>query len=175
MSSPPVSAAPSPAETSEEIHHRPGRVGVAVVPSLPASVVHLRRLVRQEARRWLLPEDVRETLQLVVSELAGNVVLHSASPYIALLLRAEAGVLIVKVRDGGRWGEGSPSTAREDDDCCGRGLLLVGAMVARLRVVRTGAGSEVVAEIDLPTAAGPGRRTAEQRPAIQVGSSRELP
>ncbi|WP_405851650.1 ATP-binding protein [Streptomyces sp. NBC_00090] len=175
MSSPQFSVALTPAETSEEIHHRPGRVSVAVVPSLPASVSHLRRLVRQEARRWLLPEDVEETLQLVVSELAGNVVLHSASPYIALLLRTEAGVLIVKVRDGGRWGDGSPSTAREDDDCYGRGLLLVDAMVARLQVVRTGTGSEVVAEIDMPTAAVPGRRTAEQRLEVQVGRTSELP
>ncbi|MFB6836965.1 ATP-binding protein [Streptomyces sp. NPDC056361] len=163
---PPVAS--TPVEIPEGAHRRPRRVSAAVVPSQPASVSHLRRIARREARRWLLSADTEEALQLVVSELAGNVVLHSGSPYIALLLSVEAGVLFVKVRDGGRWGENSSCATREDDDCFGRGLVLVDAVAARLTVVRTATGSEVVAEIDLPTAAVPGRRAAEQGLAASI-------
>ncbi|MFD4242962.1 ATP-binding protein [Streptomyces sp. NPDC058525] len=51
-----------------------------MIPATPASVSELRRLVRDQARRWALPENAEDSLQLIVSELAGNVVLHSGSP-----------------------------------------------------------------------------------------------
>ncbi|WP_328296520.1 ATP-binding protein [Streptomyces sp. NBC_00435] len=138
------------------------RVCAVVVPALPESVSSLRRLVRREAKRWLLSGEAQDALQLVVSELAGNVVLHSGSPYVALLLRVEMGVLTVKIRDGGRWGGRSAVVKREDGDCCGRGLTLVGAVVSRFAVVRTPGGTEVVAELDLPATVVPARRQTEE-------------
>lgn len=144
----------------------PLRVCAAVVPALPESVSSLRRLVRREAKRWLLSGEAQDALQLVVSELAGNVVLHSGSTYVALLLRVEMGVLTVKIRDGGCWSGRAGGGARQDGDCCGRGLTLVGAVVSRFSVVRTSGGTEVVAELDLPTAVVPARRQAEEYLAL---------
>ncbi|MFB8041445.1 ATP-binding protein [Streptomyces hydrogenans] len=149
------------------------RLCVVVLPALPESVPLLRRIVRYEAARWLLPEDAGEALQLVVSELAGNVVLHSGSPYVALFVRVDEDALTVKVRDGGSWEGGSGGGAREDGECCGRGLDLVGAVASRFTLVRGSCGTEAVAELDLGPSgpvspAVPKRRASEEHLALSI-------
>ncbi|MEU1707607.1 ATP-binding protein [Streptomyces sp. NPDC005706] len=129
-------------------------VSAASAAALPSSVPVLRRHALDEIRRWDLCEEVQESLTLVVSELVTNVVLHSASPDVTLLLKLSPGVLTVIVRDNGQWSTSAGLGVREDADCFGRGFTLIEAVTTRLTVARTRTGNWVTAELDLPLGAG---------------------
>jgi anti-sigma regulatory factor (Ser/Thr protein kinase) len=143
--------------------HRPTRTCVRRGPALCVmrttreSVPAMRHFAREQARRWELPDEVDEALAMVVSELVTNVLLHSGSPDVALLLDLDGATLTVQVKDTGHWrSRTSPRRAPEDDDaCCGRGLLLVEAYATRWVATIAPAGTRVLAELALPEIPAP--------------------
>lgn len=129
-----------------------GRSAVCVMPAATESVPALRHFARGTARRWELPEAVDEALSLVVTELVANVVRHSGSPDVALLLAVDQVAMTVQVKDTGRWRPRiAPTGASEGGEACGgRGLQLVEAYAPGCAVWRTAGGTRVVAELLLP-------------------------
>lgn len=108
----------------------------------------LRRFAVYTARRWAIPQDSYDTLALVVSELVTNVVLHSGSPDVALLITFDGVDLTIEVTDNGRWlenGAGAPTL--EHRASFGRGLELVRAYTSWSTVLATAAGTRVTAGI----------------------------
>lgn len=108
----------------------------------------LRRFAVHTARRWAISKDPYDTLALVVSELVTNVVLHSGSPDVALLITFDGVALTVEVTDSGRWLEydaGAPTL--EGRASFGRGLELVRAYSSWCTVLATAAGTRVTAGI----------------------------
>ncbi|MCX5208429.1 ATP-binding protein [Kitasatospora sp. NBC_00240] len=125
----------------------PSDPAVCAVAAVPQSVTALRSFARDVARRWLLPDEVEEALCLVVTELVTNVVLHSGSPEVTLVLgRGRAGVT-AEVRDTGRWRAraGRRAVEADADALFGRGLQLVGAYATAWTRTTTAAGTRVIA------------------------------
>ncbi|GAA2750393.1 ATP-binding protein [Kitasatospora cinereorecta] len=127
----------------------PVRTAACIAVATAASVPALRRFVRGVAASWGLSAADGHTLELVVSELAGNAVRHSGGPDVAVLVRAAGATLTVEVRDGGRWRQPPPRPASDGGEpaCGGRGLGLVEAYSTRCAVHATAAGTRVVAEL----------------------------
>ncbi|WP_432066195.1 ATP-binding protein [Streptomyces sp. C10-9-1] len=127
-----------------------------------SSVRRMRSFVSHAVRRLDLPEDVRDTARLVVSELVTNAVLHSGSHSVTVLVGMGPGRLLITVRDHGRWRDrgGTRHSAGDADASCGRGLDLVRALTERCTVVSGPDGTVVAAEVRLaprtrvPDAAG---------------------
>jgi anti-sigma regulatory factor (Ser/Thr protein kinase) len=92
-----------------------------------AAVPDLRHFACDTARRWAVPQETIDALSLVVTELVTNVVLHSGSPDVTLLISHHDTRVHVEVKDAGTWHtRTSPRLVPEDDDAaCGRGLDLV--------------------------------------------------
>ncbi|WP_406405616.1 ATP-binding protein [Streptomyces sp. NBC_00879] len=112
------------------------------------TVPDLRRFAVHTARRWAIGKDPYDMLALVVSELVTNVVLHSGSPDVALLITLDGVDLTVEVTDRGRWLErdaGAPTL--EHRASFGRGLELVRAYTSSCAVLATAAGTRVTAAI----------------------------
>ncbi|AVZ77035.1 ATP-binding protein [Streptomyces lunaelactis] len=124
------------------------RLAFRLTRSTHAAVPDLRRFARATARRWAVPEDPCDTLALVVSELVTNVVLHSGSPNVALLITFDGVALTVEVTDNGRWPESDARTpALAQRASFGRGLELVRACTSRCTVLPTIAGTRVTTRI----------------------------
>ncbi|MFE9425763.1 ATP-binding protein [Kitasatospora sp. NPDC006697] len=145
----------APAERPQD--RQPGRPQISALSSMPvseAAVPSLRHFVRDTARCWAVPEETIDALSLVVTELVTNVVLHSGSPEVTVLLtvvdRAE---VTVEVKDAGRWQDRTtPREVPEDADAsCGPGLDLIGRCCSWWLAFLGPAGSRVVA--CLPVAA----------------------
>ncbi|MFF3402966.1 ATP-binding protein [Streptomyces sp. NPDC002659] len=108
----------------------------------------LRRFAVHTARRWAIGKDPYDTLALVVSELVTNVVLHSGSPDVALLITFDGVDLTVEVTDNGRWlAHDAGGPALEKRASFGRGLELVRAYTTSCTVLATAAGTRVTAAI----------------------------
>lgn len=91
------------------------------LPPRPSSVGAARRLVRS-AGQEVVPDDLVETAELLVSEVVSNAVVHAGTP-IDLEVSVDDGEVLVRVRDGSpqrpvlrRYGESAAT---------GRGLRLV--------------------------------------------------
>ncbi|MFF3459631.1 ATP-binding protein [Streptomyces sp. NPDC002730] len=129
----------------------PGRArcrAFCITRATRATVPDLRRFAVHTARRWAIPKDPYDMLALVVSELVTNVVLHSGSPDVALLITFDGVDLSVEVTDNGRWLEhdaGAPTL--EHRASFGRGLELVRAYSSWCTVLATAAGTRVTAGI----------------------------
>ncbi|MFG2918570.1 ATP-binding protein [Kitasatospora sp. NPDC048298] len=111
-------------------------------------------------------EAVSDDLQLVLSELGTNAVVHGCGgerPDVMLTarLRYDAGVLRVSVTDPGL---GRPEYRSAGDEAtCGRGLMLVTAVVSGFGVEEfPEGGKEIWAEIGLPEQARPAATVGEQ-------------
>ncbi|QMU77592.1 ATP-binding protein [Streptacidiphilus sp. PB12-B1b] len=130
---------------------------MCVMPTTQESVPALRRFARGLGRHWEIPDVVDEALSVVVSELVTNVLLHSGSPDVALLLTLDGAILTVQVRDTGCWRpRSSPRRVPEDDDaCCGRGLLLVEAYATHWAATLAPEGTRVLAQLTLPEIPAP--------------------
>ncbi|WP_084724850.1 ATP-binding protein [Streptacidiphilus melanogenes] len=114
-----------------------------------AAVPALRHFARNAARRWAVPADTVDAVSLVVTELVTNVVLHSDSPHLTVLITHDGAEVRVEVKDAGTWRtRTSPRLVPEDDDApCGRGLDLV-AQYSTWWLASTGpVGTRVVASI----------------------------
>ncbi|CAL9333999.1 hypothetical protein SUDANB140_00129 [Streptomyces sp. enrichment culture] len=113
------------------------------LPSIRASVRTARDTARRQLRTWRLPGDVCTDAVLLVSELATNAVVHSASTGMLCGLSLTPGErLLVEVHDDGCT-EAHPSGARPPgpDDESGRGLLIVQQLAdswGAVRSARTG-------------------------------------
>lgn len=75
------------------------RHGVWTLPTGPAAPGHARRIVRRHLRRWRL-EHAADVVELLVSELVTNALLHGDGPAV-LSLRATHGGLRCAVTDDG--------------------------------------------------------------------------
>ncbi|MGW4032046.1 ATP-binding protein [Streptomyces sp. NPDC004838] len=123
----------------------------------PESVRALRRFAGAVARRWRLHDVCHEALSVIVTELVGNVVLHSGSSWVTVAIKVRGNTLTAEVRDGGRW-KHRLTRRREPLDAhahCGRGLGLVDAYATRTVTRRLPVGSVVSAEIVMPPRSGP--------------------
>ncbi|WP_354644482.1 ATP-binding protein [Kitasatospora camelliae] len=126
----------------------------AVTPSAPPD---LRSFAVETARRWRIPQDALDAVSVVVTELVGNVVVHSGSAEVTVLLTQRAGHLTVEVKDLGRW-RCRPEPPRSTEAAVpagGRGLKLVRQAAGCWLAVMTPTGTRVTVRV--PVAATPGR------------------
>ncbi|MFF9133157.1 ATP-binding protein [Streptomyces sp. NPDC014776] len=128
---------------------------LCALPVTPRSVPAVRRFVRGAVRSWAVPADTEDTLLLVVSELVTNVVLHSTSAEVTVLVSFDGVVLTAEVKDQGRWlTRRTPRRVAEDDDAAfGRGLALVTACTSWWATDVTADGTRVVAHCPVAGAA----------------------
>ncbi|MGW8765193.1 ATP-binding protein [Streptomyces sp. NPDC055815] len=146
--------------TTTQAPTRTRRIALCTMAATPASVPALRHFARRLTGGWGLGEDVQEALALVVTELTTNVLLHSGSPHVALLLAADRHLLTGEVRDAGRWLARSTHrrAAADAGVSCGRGLRLVEAYAPDCTVLTDPTGTRVVVRI--PIGVLPEARTA---------------
>ncbi|WP_443071541.1 ATP-binding protein [Streptomyces sp. WMMC940] len=102
------------------------------LPTADRAPCHARQLVRHTLAEWLIPHDVLETAQLLVSELVTNAVTHAEGPVGLLLLRIRcAGRLVLRVEvtdTSTRLARRSNPTEQDEH---GRGLELVQTLADR--------------------------------------------
>lgn len=122
----------------------------------PASVREARAEVRKQLEGWGLAEhtDLVDTAELLVSELATNALLHSASRF-RLTLSAAHGVLRCEVADTGRR---TPQVLQAGGAESGRGMFLVDALARRWGCHQDGPGKTVWFELGTCGGDGCGRR-----------------
>ncbi|MFE1403758.1 ATP-binding protein [Streptomyces sp. NPDC058770] len=111
----------------------------------PAAVRGLRKAVREQLGQWRLSAFVEEA-ELVVSELAANVIKHVGSGVAAtLVLEAARGRLRIELHDRG---DRVPLLGAADRDSeCGRGLHLLAGMAADWGTLLTTTGKAVWCEL----------------------------
>lgn len=96
-----------------------------VLPALQTSVADARRRVCARLRQWAFPPDVRDTAQLLVSELVTNAVVHTDTESVECRMQAMGCRVRIEVHDhGSQTSAPLPCWAAPDDEH-GRGLLLV--------------------------------------------------
>ncbi|OIJ67240.1 ATP-binding protein [Streptomyces mangrovisoli] len=106
------------------------------------SARHIRRIVRSLLREWEL-SPLTDAVELAMTELVANVVRHVPDRRCALVLSRLAGGVRGEVSDTSPRLPAVPG-APDDDAECGRGLLLLDAVVDKWGVVRgPGAGKTV--------------------------------
>ena len=110
----------------------------------PSLVQLARSFVGRALRQWDLDAMV-DDVQLVVSELASNAVLHAGTE-IRLTLRSD-GVAWVRVEVQDRNSQMPTQLPCPDDATSGRGLAVVQRIVANWGVARDGDGKTVWAEL----------------------------
>ncbi|MFI6205835.1 ATP-binding protein [Streptomyces sp. NPDC051041] len=122
----------------------------------PCAVREARAEVRRQLEAWGLAErdDVVEVAELLVSELATNALLHSATRF-RLTLFAAHGVLRCEVTDADRR---VPQVIDAGGAENGRGMLLVQALARRWGCHRDGQGKTVWFELGTCGSDGCGRR-----------------
>ena len=96
--------------------------GTIRLAPLPQSVSEARRFVVEQT--YDLPRAVRDALELCVSELAANCVLHAVSSFSVTVIRADG--VRIEVTDVGS-GSVEPRRASDRDER-GRGLRIVEAL-----------------------------------------------
>lgn len=136
----------------EPVAEQSTRSAACAMAATAESVPAMRRFACMIARCWKLPDGLDQALALIVTELSTNVVRHSGSADLALLLTVDKTTITVQVKDSGRWRH-RPASSRpraHEEACNGRGLPLVEAYAASLRVWPSAFGTHVVAELPLP-------------------------
>lgn len=130
------------------------------LPAQADSVAVARRIVVRWLRLWGVPDQVRETARLVVSELFTNAVLHTDSGQIVCRIEVSGGTLRIEVADQGlgldeapAGGTAAPPTqgrAGGGEAENGRGLMLVDALAGSWGVITADrrAGCTIWAEIE---------------------------
>ncbi|MGA5190645.1 ATP-binding protein [Streptomyces griseoincarnatus] len=120
--------------------------------ALPSEVRLLRRAAAAQLSQWGVP-TVRDATQLVVTELATNVIKHVGEGSAAtLILERKRERLRVEMHDKA---SSLPSLRAADCDSeCGRGLHMLAAMAMDWGTVATAMGKAVWCEIELGQDAG---------------------
>ncbi|MFE3326490.1 ATP-binding protein [Streptomyces sp. NPDC059176] len=119
-----------------------------------------RRLVRHALAEWLIPHDVLDTAQLLVSELVTNAVTHAEGPVGLLLLHTWRGghpVLRVEVTDASTRPAQREEPAEQDEH--GRGLDLVETLADRWGQDAFAHGKRIWCELMRPQGLAQGRRS----------------
>lgn len=99
------------------------------LPARRTSVAEARRRVRALLHEWGADQQVRDDVELVVSELFTNAVRHSDSERVGCELALFGTYVRITVTDEGACGAAAPHVQpRSVDKECGRGLFLVGAL-----------------------------------------------
>ncbi len=121
-------------------------------PPTTASVRLARRFVEAELLARAC-ERFADDAGLVVTELAGNAVLHARTPFEVVVRSAGAGGVRVDVVDG----SSAPPVvgAAVGTAMSGRGMVLVGALASRWGTERTPTGKAVWFEVGGPETPGP--------------------
>jgi len=123
----------------------PRQVATWPVTADPAQVATARRSVLGQLAVWGL-EEASFVMELVVSELVTNAILHGAAP-ITLRLIHDSGTLICEVSDAS--GTAPHMRRAKTYDEGGRGLLLVAQLTHRWGSRQSGEGKTIWAEITL--------------------------
>jgi anti-sigma regulatory factor (Ser/Thr protein kinase) len=115
------------------------------LPPEPCMVPKMRAMVRDRLREWALAE-ISDTVELLVSELVTNALVHGAGEITLRLVRTST--LLCEVRDDG---SELPYLCSADDNAeSGRGLQLVSFLAERWGNNRTENGKVVWFEHSLP-------------------------
>jgi anti-sigma regulatory factor (Ser/Thr protein kinase) len=119
---------------------------------VPAELRAIRRRVEKWAREVGLPDGMLVDLQLALGEAVANGVEHAyrevqpGSVGVALDLGAGPEPAVsVRVTDRGQWRD-----VPEEPGHRGRGLVMIGRLARRVRVLCTPRGTEVLFEIPFP-------------------------
>ena len=124
----------------------------------PRQVGYAREMTRKTLREWGLAEHA-DLVELIVSELVTNAILHGAEP-IEFRLACDPSRLQVEVHDNGT---GRPTQCRTGpEDERGRGLMLIGGLI------QTHGGTHCVIDDD----AGPGKTIYVSVPLTAVQARR---
>lgn len=127
----------------------------------PEEVAALRRIVRQHLSHCGLA-DLTDAVQLCVSELVTNVIIHvGAGTPTTLGLRMKGAYLRIEVRDPDSRALPMLISAEGDAEA-GRGLGLLDAMVDRWGVVPMPSGKTTWAEIEVPSKMRTGVESGER-------------
>jgi anti-sigma regulatory factor (Ser/Thr protein kinase) len=135
---------------SPEARPGPTRLrALCISRAVAATVPELRHFARRTAQRWAVPEELSETLSLVVSELVTNAVLHSGSADVTTLIVFDGVAVTVEVTDSGHWlvRDANRRVTEDEDAAFGRGLDLVRACAGWCTIHPSPAGTRVVARL----------------------------
>ncbi len=100
------------------------------IASEPAAVGHARRELRAALAGWGIDEDTAQTVELCMSELVTNAVVHAASGCHVQVVN-DAGAVTVEVRNAGPGPDLTQPDGRDPLQVHGRGLQLVDALTSR--------------------------------------------
>ena len=109
-----------------------------VVPSAAVEIAPLRHRVAELAREDGVDATIVDDLELVVSELATNVLLHSDAETISVIVRREPGRWVLDVADADGLENTGPDTLPDPDALTGRGLFIVKAMMDEVELIDDG-------------------------------------
>ena len=119
---------------------------VAEFAAVPTSAARARSWVRLRLLDHALPHLVQD-LQLVVSELATNAMVHAATPFVVTLSGGGQESVLLEVLDGAR--AGPVKYAAQTLDTSGRGVAIVDALSLAWGVTHHSTGGKSVwAEFD---------------------------
>ncbi|WP_256789972.1 ATP-binding protein [Frankia sp. AvcI1] len=133
---------------------------LAELPYLPSAVPQARRVLREGMRMAHLPEDVRSTAELLVSELVTNAVKYGEPP-LWLLIEMRPGLIHASVSDTSTVLPQRRTAAPDAEG--GRGLLVLDALAGSWGTVMAESGKYLWFDLPVPhepATAGDGEATA---------------
>lgn len=107
------------------------------VASDPAMIATLRHRVVEIARSSGADDDLVRDLELVVSELATNVIQHTGSSTIRMVLRREPSQWVLDVDDADDL-DGLDSSLPAPSELTGRGLFIVQSLMDDVQILESG-------------------------------------
>lgn len=144
--------APGPAPASAASPENCGDLRTVLrFPAHRSGVAAVRRKAREQLRSWGIPARVCDDAVLIVSELATNAIVHTASDTVTCHLGGGPEIYVEVGSDGRSAPRG---TADPVGDSAGRGLLVVEALssMCGISVPAPGAGWTAWATLDVPPA-----------------------
>ncbi|GAA3069664.1 ATP-binding protein [Streptosporangium carneum] len=105
-------------------------LGEKSIPYKPECVASARGFVRDIARDWGVPEEIREVVELLASELVTNAIVHGRGCRDGLAVHVavyrEGRIMVVEVHDGNR--DAPVVAAPGEREESGRGMALVAGL-----------------------------------------------
>ena len=123
------------------------QVSTHLLPDL-AAVAGARAFLRDALLAWDVPEDVRDSAELVVSELVTNAVTHTGTPA-ELVVARETGAGLLRISVADRSSRHPAPREAEPDALGGRGLAIVDVVAQAWGVTAQGEGKLVWAVLPL--------------------------